>query len=69
MKIKIVEIACDYCGCAEYYPPGNVDRDARSYGWTITRKGKHYDRRDCYLAASRIQQPHKDRDKSVEGDG
>ena len=49
MKTTWVEITCDNCGCADHFPPGSVNKDARKNGWIITRTGKHYDSKECFL--------------------
>lgn len=53
MVRKYYEVSCDYCGCAEHFPIGNgsVVRQARSYGWIVTKMGKYFDSEMCYNSA------------------
>ncbi|MHC4621134.1 MAG: hypothetical protein ACYTEQ_25590 [Planctomycetota bacterium] len=49
MKRTWVELTCDNCGCAEHFTRGDVEAKARAAGWIITKDGKHYDSKECYL--------------------
>ena len=37
-----IEMSCDNCGQADYYPPSGHEKAARKNGWIITRDKKHY---------------------------
>lgn len=57
MKRRWVELICDHCGNADYYPPGPTDAMARANGWIITKDGRHYDGKQCY-AATKAEEQH-----------
>jgi len=48
MKMKIVEVSCDWCtGAIGHYHPGHVDKMIRGDGGIVTRKGQHFCQADC----------------------
>jgi len=39
---SLIELTCDYCGCAEHFPIGTTNTSFRSFGWVVTADGKHF---------------------------
>jgi len=49
VKRNWIELTCDYCGCASHYPPAHLAVCARGDDWILTRDGKHFDSKVCYI--------------------